>query len=428
MLHFILSTKQFWIILLHLETKHFPNSMENLVGPEVTGKNFTGRSREIEKIIQDLHNGSHRGVYITGDRRIGITSILLELVRRLMADGAVVLLIRLDDAKEPIRLVELLAEAILKKYGETGKSALEKAFRAEWKETRAELPWRFAANDLTLSESIYGDWPDFFYETLRVLIELTGKQSSIYLFVDEFAVAANGGWGKRVPERLRLERFATTLEQARDQDRFGQIRWALSNSLSFGRLEDIYPLWETSIARGLANHEIGEMSLSDSRELMNQLSDSADLNPEAGCWDWLFARIGWRSPYHLQLIFSELPSALKTPGAEVTKEALSRAVAAAIKKLSGGIYPELERGFPEGELEMASWLLRELAQQDRGIKELELQGKFVQQFPALDFNEVVKLFDRILRTFVKFFTVELREQHFVFQSQLEREAFNRALS
>src|SRR5438309_10835406 len=88
-----------------LATPYFP------VGGPVPAADLVGRETYLRRLIERLEDGQH--VLISGPRRIGKTSIIVEALRRIRRHGSYTAYVDCLGATDIRRLVERLADAIL---------------------------------------------------------------------------------------------------------------------------------------------------------------------------------------------------------------------------------------------------------------------------------------------------------------------------
>ena len=84
--------------------------MKSVTGPWVSGKDFFDRENELRILDQRVRDGNH--VLLTGQRRMGKTSIARELGRRLETDGWVFLFTDVEGAPGPEDVIAAIAEAV----------------------------------------------------------------------------------------------------------------------------------------------------------------------------------------------------------------------------------------------------------------------------------------------------------------------------
>lgn len=95
--------------------------MQDLVFPygrPVTGRHLVGREKEVKKILSLIGNG--QSVVLSGPRRTGKTSVLLEVLRRLRRRGWFVGNVDIFGATTSVDLAEMIVKTTLKNRGISG--------------------------------------------------------------------------------------------------------------------------------------------------------------------------------------------------------------------------------------------------------------------------------------------------------------------
>lgn len=102
--------------------------MKSAVGPWVTGEDFFGRDAEMAVLRQHAQDGNH--ILLTGQRRMGKTSIARELGRRLREeDGWIPLFVDVEHATSSEDVVALLAEQVYRIPSTPGSALRRNALR-----------------------------------------------------------------------------------------------------------------------------------------------------------------------------------------------------------------------------------------------------------------------------------------------------------
>ena len=84
--------------------------MRSSTGRWVSGDDFYGREAELALLAERLRAGNH--VLLTGQRRMGKTSIVRELGRRLEEDGWFSFFVDIEEAADPPDVVALVAQKV----------------------------------------------------------------------------------------------------------------------------------------------------------------------------------------------------------------------------------------------------------------------------------------------------------------------------
>ena len=171
---------------------HFP------VGGPVPGADLVGRETYIRRIGERLNDGNH--VLLAGPRRIGKTSIILEVLRRLRRRGAYTAYVDCLGATDVRGLGERLADALLENVSGAERSFEQaKAIAAGMRPT---VKVKYEHVELALDLAREKNAQRFFEGALdlpRVLAARSGKR--VVVVFDEFQAA--GRLGPRVFDVMR---------------------------------------------------------------------------------------------------------------------------------------------------------------------------------------------------------------------------------
>src|SRR5437588_1533381 len=171
---------------------HFP------VGGPVPASDLVGRETYIRRIAERLEDGQH--VLLAGPRRIGKTSLILEVLRRLRRRGALTAYVDCLGATDVRGLGEQLVDALLANV-----SGVERSFeqaKAIAAGMRPTVKVRYEHVELALDLAREKNAQRFFEGALdlpRVLASRTGKR--VVVVFDEFQAA--GRLGPRVFDVMR---------------------------------------------------------------------------------------------------------------------------------------------------------------------------------------------------------------------------------
>ena len=171
---------------------HFP------VGGPVPPADLVGRESYIRRAVERLADGNH--LLVAGPRRIGKTSIILEVLRRLRRKGALTAYVDCLGATDVRGLGERLADALLENVSGAERT-LEQA-KAVAAGMRPTVRVRYEHVELALQLAREKNAQRFFDGALdlpRVLAARTGKR--VVVVLDEFQAA--GRLGPRVFDVMR---------------------------------------------------------------------------------------------------------------------------------------------------------------------------------------------------------------------------------
>ena len=171
---------------------HFP------VGGPVPAADLVGRETYIRRAVERLADGNH--LLVAGPRRIGKTSIILEVLRRLRRKGALTAYVDCLGPTDMRGLGERLADAVLEN-GSGVERTLEQA-KAVAAGMRPTLRVRYEHVEMALQLAREKNAQRFFESALdlpRTLAAQTGKR--VVVVCDEFQAA--GRLGPRVFDTMR---------------------------------------------------------------------------------------------------------------------------------------------------------------------------------------------------------------------------------
>ena len=85
--------------------------MRIVTGSPVDGDNFFGRDEELARLRRAVEAGNH--VLLVGPRRIGKSSLVAELSRRLAAEGWAVVKVDVQDASDQAAFLDAIRRALI---------------------------------------------------------------------------------------------------------------------------------------------------------------------------------------------------------------------------------------------------------------------------------------------------------------------------
>ena len=286
--------------------------MRNITGSPVDGENFFGRAPELTSLRQAVEAGNH--VLLVGPRRIGKSSLLAELARRLAADGWTVVKIDVQDATDQAAFLDAiqkgLADSGVRLPLMTTVAGAIRGFRRVLRGTKisaggvdvevsdAAVPWEEAAG------SLKGLIASLAAEGQRVLITL----DELPIFLNKILHADGGLDGVRqVLDWLRSVRQACGT----------RLPWILCGSIGLDSFVERHQLF--GCINELLPQPLGAFDDDTAARLLKHLAKTGGYGFEIGdeVARAMVDRVGWPIPYYLQLLFhalSDLPAARRTAG------------------------------------------------------------------------------------------------------------------
>ncbi len=269
--------------------------MKSSTGRWVDGDNFFGRETEMALLESRIRDGNH--VLLTGQRRMGKTSISKELGRRLRDEGWVFLFTDVEDAAcaedviaeiaqaaHPIQPISSrLAVSMRHWFGENVDEISALDFRVKF---RAGLD--------------SGSWRRHGEQLMRNCAE---QDHPVLLVIDELPIFL-----KRILKNKdgveRVDEFLSWLRRIFLQHNDGSLVFIVSGSIG------LKPLVERLGLPDRINHleafRLGPWNRTDSARCFQRLAESYELRIEEGVAQAVHDRLGIGIPHHVQSFFARL--------------------------------------------------------------------------------------------------------------------------
>ena len=272
--------------------------MKLSTGRWVSGDNFCDRESELRILEQRIRDGNH--VLLTGQRRMGKTSIARELGRRVEAEGWVFLFADVEGATCPEDVIADVAKAaypvrsmesritsgtlsLLNRLSRRIKDIGPRQFRVRF---RAELN--------------KGNWRRFGEKLIRDCAE---HDQPVLLVIDELPIflkrmLRDDEGHKMVDEFLSWLRG--TLQQLGD----GSLAVIVSGSIGLEPL--VRRLGIPDRINYLYTFRLGPWDRGTCIECFNQLAEDSEVQVEIGVASAVYERLGMGIPHHVQSFFARL--------------------------------------------------------------------------------------------------------------------------
>ena len=269
--------------------------MKSATGRWVSGDDFFGRERELEVLATKLRDHNH--VLLTGQRRMGKTSIARELGRRLEAKGWIFLFADVEGATCPEDVIAEIAQAvhphpsIASRFGAT----MRRWFGSNVEEISAlDFRIKFRAG------LDAGSWRRHGENLLRHCAE---HDQQVLLIVDELPIFL-----KRLLQVddgvLRVDEFLSWLRGVLQT--FGDASLVLVISGSIGLEPLVKRLGIPDRINYLHTFRLGPWSRDASAACFRRLAESYGLPIEAGVPNAVYEALGVGIPHHVQSFFAHL--------------------------------------------------------------------------------------------------------------------------
>ncbi len=269
--------------------------MKSVTGPWVSGKDFFDRENELRILNQRVRDGNH--VLLTGQRRMGKTSVARELGRRLEADGWVFLFVDVEGATCPEDIISDIAEAVhpIRSISSRFARTMQRWFTDSFEEVGAyDFRLRVRAG---LSEK---NWQEHGGGLLRYC---SAHANPVFLVIDELPIFL-----KRILHdeggRQRVDEFLSWLRGVIQQFGGGSLVLMVSGSIGLN------PLVRRLGIPDRINHfdpfRLGPWSREATIECLNLLATNSTLTIDSGVAEAVYERLGIGIPHQVQSFFARL--------------------------------------------------------------------------------------------------------------------------
>lgn len=268
--------------------------MRSATGRWVIGEDFFDRASELAILRTRVQDGNH--VLLTGQRRMGKTSLARELGRRLESDGWRFLFVDVEEAARSEDVVALMAQQA---HGLLGQSSRLRDGVARWVSNIEEV----SAFELRLklrAELNSANWRRQGEELLTACAE---PPHQLLLVIDELPIfllrmLADGAGRGEVDAFLSWLRGVT--------QRFGDRGFTLVVSGSIGLLPLVGRLGMADRVNHFSNFRLGPWDRNASDSCLHTLAHAHGVELQDGVAGAIFSRLGVGIPHHVQSFFSHL--------------------------------------------------------------------------------------------------------------------------
>ena len=275
--------------------------MQNITGNPVDGDDFFGRADELKQLQSSVEAGNH--VLLVGPRRVGKSSLVAELARRLAADGWTAVKVDVQHTADEAAFLHAIHDAIrqtgirlpllsqatdsIQRFLQAARGAKVSVVGTSLELKDGPADWESAATSL---KTLIGTLPE---NNRRVLIAI----DELPIFLTKL-LASEGG-----PTRVRaILDWLRSVRQANGR----KLPWILCGSIGLDSFVAKHGL-EGSINE-LLPLPIDAFDAPQAVALLKRLGEK----PEHACpisdkvAQAMIAKVGWLVPYYLQLLFHGL--------------------------------------------------------------------------------------------------------------------------
>ncbi|MYH15425.1 MAG: ATP-binding protein [Gammaproteobacteria bacterium] len=271
------------------------STVKSITGPWVSGEDFFDRDRELQVLDRHIRNGNP--ILLSGQRRMGKTSVARELGRRLEQEGWAFAFADVEHAASPEDVITKVAEALHPVRGIASRlgERLARLFSDNVEQLSAYdfgIKFRAGLNA--------GAWPRHGESIIRSCAE---HEQSILLVIDELPIFLNRLL-RQDDGRALVDEFLSWLRGAIQDVSGGSLALMLSGSIGLTPL--VRRLGLTDRTNYLYEFRLGPWDRSTSVECFNQLARTNALSVEDGVAEAAYDALGVGIPHHVQSFFARL--------------------------------------------------------------------------------------------------------------------------
>ena len=271
------------------------STVKSITGPWVSGEDFFDRERELQVLDRHIRNGNP--VLLSGQRRMGKTSVARELGRQLKQEGWAFSFADVERAASAEDVIAKIAEALHPVRGLASRlvERWARAFTDNVEQLSAyEFGLRFRAGMTA------GAWPRHGESIIRSCAE---HGQPILLVIDELPIFLNRLL--RQDDGLALvDEFLSWLRGAIQDVSGGSLALVVSGSIGLTPL--VRRLGLTDRTNYLYEFRLGPWDRSTSVECFNHLARTNALPIEDGVAEAAYDALGVGIPHHVQSFFARL--------------------------------------------------------------------------------------------------------------------------
>lgn len=266
--------------------------ISNRIGPPVEGKDFYGRQKELKIANRLLDAGN--SLLLAAPRRIGKSSFAKKMISEKTLEGWKCVYIDLEEVNTEEQFLKYLIEAFSEKSIWKGVSDVTtdavKNFLGRLKSVKLN------GIGVDLYQTVYNT------DLYRVLKDSINHDAKTLIVIDELTLFLNCIREKEGS----IDKIRSILDWLRSirQTSGTQVRWLFAGSVGLNNFTKRNNLSHS--INDLTEMPIGELSESESKELLTLLLQSLGMNCPHGVVDYAIKKLEWNIPYFIQLIASKL--------------------------------------------------------------------------------------------------------------------------
>lgn len=268
------------------------------LGPPVEGKNFIGRKKVLNRIIDMLSEGLH--VLLSAPRRVGKTSIARRVLYFLRKEGWSGIYVSVEGANNEVIFAQRIIDELKKR--QTLWSSIKGGFSDTFKNSNIDLE-AFGA------KIKYRNSPN----EVMILLETLGKsiqsiRGNFIIVIDELPVflahlEKEEDGKKRVESVLNTLRSFRQIEVDEAYEKSTYTSWMFCGSISLESFANQRNLAYT--INDVRSLKVGAYELPEANEYLETISRREGVTLTDDVRDYIIAKTGWPIPFYLGIILEE---------------------------------------------------------------------------------------------------------------------------
>lgn len=277
-------------------------SIQNIIGKPVSDQNFFGRDAELKE-LQSITEREH--VLLLAPRRVGKTSLLHALAKRVNEDGtAVGVYASVAAATSEAQFVQTVLNAIY--ATKRGRKLKRNVFARVLGLGRGVKGVKLAGSGVDL-ETRTPPWQE---DADRAFAAILTSEVPLLILIDELPVLVLA-LANSDPSGARVRAFLQWFRNLRQRpDGASKLRFVLAGSIGLDNVTRRHHLTDT--INDLRLWPLGPFETSAAHEFLGKLADSYKIELDLALRDAICHAAEWLIPYHLQVIFGALRERART--------------------------------------------------------------------------------------------------------------------
>jgi len=276
--------------------------MRNIAGNPVSGKDFYGRTGELQRLRRMILNGNH--VLLKAPRRVGKSSLMTELARKLQNEGWCVVKADVQGCDDEASFLQTLYDAVKDSGARIPPGHRVGELIRSFRRFIRGIKLTAGPASVTVADREEADWEEAAGSLKSLIPRLADGDQQVLVTLDELPIFL----GKLLKRDDGAGRVRRVLDWLRSicQGCGSDVPWILCGSIGLDTFVEKQGLEGT--INVLTHFELGAFSDEDARGLLEELAEdeaTVSILPD-DVIATIIERIGWPVPYYLQLMFHEL--------------------------------------------------------------------------------------------------------------------------